>query len=84
MATENAIGAWARIALTHRQDLIGDFLNYLPLKNDEEEARNIHKLVVENYQVLQGNPNFVKLVVELKAQSPKIVDEPTRQFLASF
>ncbi|CAG9329231.1 unnamed protein product [Blepharisma stoltei] len=47
-STESATGTLGKIALYYRSDLIGNWLNMLPLKSDPEEARNSHELLLRN------------------------------------
>lgn len=60
LLTDNAIGAMGKIALFQyqmndkfSQDLLMQFLQMLPLKNDVEEAQDVHKMLLS--QILSHN-----------------------------
>ena len=82
-ATENAIGALGRIAVSHRADLYNDFVRYLPIKHDEEEARAVHKLFLKNLAAAAPDVSS-KAVNELKAlvaSDVNVLDEEGKQLL---
>ena len=97
--TDNAIGALFRICLHHNitneNEMIFNCVSYFPLKTDEEEARNIHKLFFTAIQ--QGNPKINSVPKETLSTSlqrikqlactpegKEILDDEGRNMLASF
>jgi len=63
VATESALGALGKIVYFQRDNniindnVVNTFLNYLPLKNEEEEAQKSHMLLME--QVIKNNANIM-------------------------
>lgn len=56
VCTETAIGALGKFALYQldgnqemRNQVLDKFLSCLPLKNESEEAQNVHKMLLEEY-----------------------------------
>ncbi|CAG9318757.1 unnamed protein product [Blepharisma stoltei] len=65
ISTDCAIGALGKIALFHKNELIEEWLNYLPIKAEPEESQNVHKLFLSNYERLKCYPRSNNIISEL-------------------
>eukprot|EP00826_Nyctotherus_ovalis_P014100 TRINITY_DN13895_c0_g1_i3.p2 TRINITY_DN13895_c0_g1~~TRINITY_DN13895_c0_g1_i3.p2 ORF type:complete len:163 (+),score=55.72 TRINITY_DN13895_c0_g1_i3:73-561(+) len=74
--TECAVGALGKIALFfYEYELVGaplmqQYLGFLPLKAESEEAQNVHKLLIE--QVLTKNAGLMGNVEHVKAALERV------------
>lgn len=75
-STANAIGALGKICLFHydnaiiTQTTVQEFLNYLPIKEDVEEAQNVHKHLFT--QIIAKNANLI-MEANLKALKEALI-----------
>lgn len=65
IATDCAVGALGKIAVYHRNDLIEEWLNNLPIKAEPEEAQNVHKFFLSNFNNLKSFSRATTIVEEL-------------------
>lgn len=101
--TDNAISSLGKIALyqSDRGDKMSEevllkFLQLLPLKNDADEAQNVHKMLFEeilkkNESLVMGSPEVQKALIDaisninkLASENPEaeILDEEGKNLLA--
>ena len=77
IATDCAVGALGKIALYHNNSLIEDWLNYLPIKAEIEEAQSVHSLFFANFEKLKGFPRTRVVLSELAkiTQEEQVLDQ---------
>jgi hypothetical protein len=72
VSTECAVGALGKVVYyqSNDQTLAKKFLSALPLKNEEEEAQNVHKQFFQ--MVLAKNANIIGFTEEIKQALERI------------
>ena len=78
VSTESALGALGKIIYYQRQaspqlisdQVVGAFLDKLPLLNEEEEAQKTHRFFFE--QIIAGNPNIMSDASRVQAALVRI------------
>ena len=76
------------MALAHCPNVIQNWLGFLPLKFDEEEAQSGNKFFLQNLQGLKGYPETMKVCAELQTlasgqSNVRVLDEEGLSLLAS-
>jgi len=87
IARDCAVGALGKIALYQKQDMIQEWISYLPIKAEPEEAQSVNKLFLNNLSNLsgyQGTDEVIRQLVALINQesTKEILDEEGKQILA--
>lgn len=65
LSTYCAITALGKLAVFQNPDIISNWLQYLPIQGEPEEAQEVHKLFLSNAQRLKGMPEAGKIYAEL-------------------
>ena len=83
VATDCAVGALGKIALFHNNGLIADWINYLPIKAEIEEAQSVHSLFFNNFDKLKSFPRTQTVITELATlvKQEKVLDESSLTML---
>lgn len=82
-STESAAGALGKIALIYNSELIPTWLNWLPFKTDEKEARDTHNFFFTNLAKLQGFEGKIReKICEFKGINPLLLDETSQIILS--
>jgi hypothetical protein len=75
IATDCAVGALGKLALFHNNTLAEEWLNYLPIKAEVEEAQSVHKMFLTNFEKLKVFPRAQTVLQELVGLKNEMLDQ---------
>ena len=84
IATDCAVGALGKIAIFHNNTLIEDWLNYLPIKAEMEEAQMVHNLFFSHFDMVKTMPRTQTIITELAtlAKTEQVLDTMSQTMLS--
>ena len=74
IATDCAVGSFGKLALFHNSTLLEEWVNYLPIKAEVEEAQTVHKMFLRNFDKVKGFERSLVVVNELKTIMDELLD----------
>lgn len=77
VATDCAVGTLGKLAIFHNNGLIEEWLNYLPIKAEVEEAQNVHKMFFTYFDKVKAFPRCQTVIAELKSIKDEMIDKET-------
>lgn len=77
VATDCAVGALGKLALLHNNGLIEEWLNYLPIKAEVEEAQSVHKMFFTHFDKVKVFPRCQTILAEMKTIKDEMIDKET-------
>jgi hypothetical protein len=83
VATDCAVGSLGKLALFHNSGLLEEWVNYLPIKAEVEEAQTVHKMFLSNFEKVKGFGRSLAVVNELKTIKDEVLDSEGLNLLAA-
>jgi len=77
VATDCAVGALGKLALLHNNGLIEEWLNYLPIKAEVEEAQSVHKMFFAHFDKVKVFPKCQAILAEMRTIKNEMIDKET-------
>lgn len=77
VATDCAVGTLGKLAIFHNNNLIEEWLNYLPIKAEVEEAQNVHKMFFNYFDKVKAFPRCQTVIAELRSIKDEMIDRET-------
>lgn len=81
-SSESAVGALIKIGCLYSPEIIGLWIDWLPLKTDMKEAKQSHAWFLANFSKISAlEPKAFQILMLMKQSNPEFFDENSRNIL---